>query len=228
MNIVSSSKSKLDYIWDTYHIPRKYIDANFSNYYPTCPEQEKAKNICISFAKDRRKVLVDGKGLFLQGPVGTGKTHLAVSTLRAIVENNLDNFGCRKSDVPLYGEHEYYGYSCAVISVAEFLETYRQSSSAKTLKKAAQDLYQQAKSCEVLVLDDVGIENPSDWGQTLLYSIIDLRYRMQRSTIVTTNCSLQQLGKRLGAPILSRVLEMCTGVKVEGEDYRKGGENKLF
>ena len=225
MNMISSSINKLDYIWDTYGIPSRYIEARFSNYYPTCPEQIKAKEICSKFARNTKSVFQNGKGLFLKGPVGTGKTHLAVATLRAIVEANIDSFGCQKNETPIFGEHEYSGYSCSMISVVEFLGSLRQSYSAKNLKHLANRLLHQAKICEIIILDDIGAEKPSDWGEEQLFSLIDLRYRMQRSTILTSNCTLKELESQIGSRIVSRIFEMCEGVQVAGEDYRKGGLN---
>lgn len=225
MNMISSSTNKLDYIWNTYGIPLRYIEARFSNYYPTCPEQMKAKEICQNFAQNNKAIFNRGQGLFLQGPVGTGKSHLSVATLRAIIEANIDSFGCQKSETPIYGEQEYHGFSCTMISVVEFLGSLRQSYSAKNLKHLANRLLHQAKICEIIILDDIGAEKPSDWGEEQLFSLIDLRYRMQRSTILTSNCTLKELEAQLGDRLVSRIFEMCEGVKVGGEDYRKGGPN---
>ncbi|NLD46579.1 MAG: ATP-binding protein [Clostridiaceae bacterium] len=227
MNMTSSSKDKLDYIWTTYGIPNRFAAASFTNYYPTCASQESARKVCLNYARNDEAIFKYGKGLFLQGPVGTGKTHLSVATLRAIVESNIDTFGCRSSENPIYGDKEYGGYSCAMISTAELLELFRQSSSAKKLKHAAVELHRLAKISEIIILDDIGIEYPSDWSQELLFSIIDLRYRMQRATILTSNCALKDLEERLGKRIVSRVFQMCEGVKVEGEDYRKGAPSVL-
>lgn len=225
MSMISSSKEKIDHIWGTYNIPARYTVARFDNYYPACPEQKAARQICIDYAGNTKTIFRKGKGLFLQGPVGTGKTHLSVATLRAVVEANIDEFGCQSSDLPIYGAKEYQGYTCTMIPVVEFLGIQRQSISAKNLKKIADHLLHQAKSSEIIILDDIGAEKPSVWGEEQLFSLIDLRYRMQRATLFTSNCTLKELEAALGERIVSRIFEMTEGVKVEGEDYRKGGLN---
>lgn len=223
MITTSSSADKLNYIWGTYGIPDRYINAKFSNYYPTCPEQTAAREKCRAFAADSNRIFREGQGLFLQGPVGTGKSHLSVATLRAIVEANIEKFGCMPSETPVFGAHEYPGCSCAMLSTLEFLGSQRQSYAARNAKYLAGYLLHQARICEIIVLDDIGSEKPSDWGEEQLFSLIDLRYRMQRSTILTSNCTLKELEERLGERIVSRIFEMCEGIKVGGEDYRKGG-----
>ena len=218
-NMTTSLTEKLDYIWGTYNVPDKYVNARFDNYFPSCIEQEAARKTCFNYARNSKDIFHRGKGLFLQGPVGTGKTHLAVATLRAIVENHIDSFGCMSSDLPIYGQKEYSGYTCSMISTVELLNIVRLSYSGK--KQQANHLLRRARICEVIILDDIGAEKSSDWVEELLYSLIDLRYRMQRATILTSNCDLTELEASLGERIISRIFEICSGVKLDGEDYRK-------
>lgn len=220
-NMTSFSKEKLDYIWGTYGIPTRYIDARFENYHPTSDEQEVALEMCRKYAGQRERIFGQGKGLFLMGPVGTGKTHLSVATLWAVTAANIDRFGCRIAGIPLYGQKEYPGYTCAMISVVEFLGIQRQSISARNLKLLAERLLGIAKICELLILDDIGAEKHSEWGEEQLFALIDLRYRMQRATIFTSNCDLKELEKNIGPRTVSRILEMAVGIRVDGEDYRK-------
>ena len=145
MNMTFSSKEKLDYILSAYGIPARFSDASFANYFPACPAQEEALQSCMDYAGNRESIFKEGKGLFLQGPVGTGKTHLSVATLRAVVEANIDIFGCRYSDFPLFGEIEYPSYTCAMIPVVDFLGLQRQSMSAKNLKQKADQVLRKAK-----------------------------------------------------------------------------------
>jgi len=46
---------------------------------------------------------------------------------------------------------------------------------------------------DVLVLDDIGQEKPSEWVKERLYIIINERYQLGKKTILTSNVSLQKL-----------------------------------
>ena len=75
-------------------MPPRLAEVCFDKYQPTCSEQERAlKSAGICCGGPGK--YPPGKGLFLQGPVGTGKSHLAVATVRTIVENNIEYFGAR-------------------------------------------------------------------------------------------------------------------------------------
>lgn len=78
------------------------------------------------------------------------------------------------------------------------------------------------KLCKVdfLVLDDLGAEKSSDWVAETIYIVINSRYDRDRSTIITTNLEPAKLAERLGDRIVSRLVEMCDVVRLEGKDWR--------
>lgn len=144
-----------------------------------------------------------------------------VAILRSILENNLQQFGKPVNGEALAGEPIYEGMHCLTVSVVDLLGIIRESFSADNLKAPARRLLHRARADALVILDDIGAEKPSDWVEEQLYALIDLRYRMQRSTIFTTNCTLKQLESQIGSWVVSRIFEMCEGVKVEGRDWRK-------
>ena len=224
MNIsVSSSENELRFraVWSSVGIPPRLAHAALANYKPTCPEQERALQKCRTFARNGLDNIARGQGLFFQGPVGTGKSFLSVSTLRAIVENNLERFGRPASELWLADEPIYQGYYCSMVSVVDLLWLLRESYSADRLRAPARRLLHRCRTDAVVILDDIGTEKPSDWVEEQLYALIDVRYRMLRSTIFTTNRSMKQLENQIGNRSVSRIMEMCQGVKVGGEDWRK-------
>ena len=209
-------------VWSSVGVPARLAGATLDNYLPRCPEQERALAKCRNFAEQGLDNIAQGNGLFLLGPVGTGKSHLSVATLRAMVEAHPGRFGRPASRYLVYGEVEYSGYRCFMIPVFELLEHLRQSyRSRERQRDHGMDAIHRCKFDDVVILDDIGVEKPSDWVEEQLYGLIDLRYRMKRSTIITTNCSLKQLESQIGDRTVSRIMEMCEGVKVEGEDWRK-------
>jgi len=220
----SGDEPRFQAVWSSCNISPRLKEACFEYYQPTCPEQRQALEKCRAFVAKGMDNILQGKGLFLQGPVGTGKSHLAVSTIRAIVETNIDQFGRPASGgLPIAGEPAYEGYHCCMVSVVDLLGLLRESYGADQLKNQARNLLHRVRTDAVVILDDIGAEKPSEWVEEQLYGIIDLRYRMQRSTFFTTNCTLKQLENQIGCRVVSRIFEMCVGVMVGGEDWRKRG-----
>jgi len=97
----------------------------------------------------------------------------------------------------------------------------RESYSADRLRAPARRLLHRCRTDAVVILDDIGAEKPSDWVEEQLYALIDVRYRMLRSTIFSSNRSMRQLEAQIGSRSVSRIMEMCEGVRVGGEDWRK-------
>lgn len=223
MNIkdFSSKEARFQAVWSSCGIPLRLAAATFNNYVPACQEKVQALNKCQTFAEQGMDIILKGQGLFLQGPVGTGKSHLAVATLRDLIENKTILFGKRSSVNGFIDEPVYDGFYCSMVSVVDLLNTLRESFNTDQFKPTARDMLHRVRSDALVILDDIGAEKPSDWVEEQLYAIIDQRYRMKRSTFFTTNCTLRQLELQIGSRSVSRIMEMCQGVKVGGEDWRK-------
>lgn len=79
-----------------------------------------------------------------------------------------------------------------------------------------------AQCCEVLVLDDLGRDKPTDWTLEQLHLVLDERNRFARPTVVTSNLSPEDLGRRIGRQATSRLLggDVIGGVPAATDDRR--------
>ena len=81
------------------------------------------------------------------------------------------------------------------------------------------------KNASLLILDDLGAENSTDWAREKIYEIIDSRYRDKKPIIITTNLKLEQLMEKMAGGdrvyrTYDRIIEMCTPVEVKGKVRR--------
>jgi DNA replication protein DnaC len=100
------------------------------------------------------------------------------------------------------------------------------------------DLLRPVMEAELLVLDDLGAEKPSEWVEETMNLIVNTRYNERRPTIFTTNyedlpdeTQADSLKVRVGFRMHSRLHEMCEFLEYEGGDYRmlpaNGGADDL-
>ena len=149
---------------------------------------------------------VERKGLILVGNNGVGKTHLACSIANELIKNG----------IPII-------YGTLINLLAELKNTYDVYNNISEMKIIK--LYEKV---DLLIIDDLGKEKPSEWGLEKLFTIINTRYENNSPVIITTNYDQNSLINRLNIngeietakSIISRLYEMCYLVKIEDRDHR--------
>ena len=150
------------------------------------------------------------EGLYLAGPVGTGKTHAAWMAFApgAWPPASMP----RDSDVS-----ETYGtsFSATVVfsRMTDLLDDFRPG-------EASVSRVRDCQGADLLVIDDLGAEKPSEWTQERLYSVVDHRYANRLPLIVTGNLPPAKLAEQTGDRVASRLAQMCRVVPMTGPDRR--------
>jgi DNA replication protein DnaC len=130
------------------------------------------------------------------GPVGTGKTTLAMLVSRAALKA---------------------GRSVAIYSLPRLLNEIRDTHRSE---RSHVELLDRLTAVDLLHIDDVGAERSTDWVLEELYSIVNARYEDERSMVITTNLDYDELCEQISARTASRLAEMCDQLPLHGVDRR--------
>ena len=186
------------------NIPVRYQKCDFSTFVtyenePLLRAVRKTQEFTAAFP-------VVHKGLLLIGPPGIGKTHLAVAALKDVI--------LHKAVRGLY------------FDTRTLLSTIRSTYNPVTRASEA-DILHRVMTAELLVLDDLGAERPTDWVEETMNLIVNTRYNERRPTIFTSNYEdvpdsdeVESLLVRVGFRMHSRLREMCEFLEYSGPDYR--------
>jgi DNA replication protein DnaC len=140
------------------------------------------------------------EGVFITGTSGAGKTHTACRL-----------FYKRCLDLGTVQE-------CLFFTVPELMESLRKEYD-KMDPDVPRDLLDRCKKSPLLVLDDLGTEKLTDWASERLGMIINYRYNEMKTTIVTSNLSIEEIEANVSQRISSRFRVMHF-IQVEGSDKR--------
>ncbi|HEY6272188.1 MAG TPA: ATP-binding protein [Terriglobales bacterium] len=170
-------------------------------------------------------------GLLYTGPIGTGKTHLAVGIMQELVRSK--------------------GVPCRFCDYRELLKEI-QNSYNPSVQATELEILRPVFEAEVLVLDELGAVKPTEWVWDTVSHILNSRYNDKKTTIVTTNfpnlppgefapgrggsaaesarhaARNETLGDRITERMRSRLLEMCKVVQLDGGDFRQRVQSATF
>ena len=105
------------------------------------------------------------------------------------------------------------------ITTLDLLKEIRNTYNKNTQYTESQ-LIESINSVQVLIVDDIGVEQPTNWVNEMLFSIFDTRMKYNKITIFTSNCSIENL--QHDERLKSRIFKMAIPVKMPEEDVRKG------
>ena len=177
-------------------VPRRYRNVSF-DLPPVTEISPPIVSATRRFAADIDDQLDAGRGLWFMGPVGTGKTTLAMLVSQAAIKA---------------------GRSVAIYSLPRLLNEIRDTHRAERSHVALLD---RLTAVDLLHIDDVGAERTTDWVLEELYSIVNGRYEDQRSMVITTNIDNREaLCDQITPRTVSRLTEMCDELPVLGHDRR--------
>jgi DNA replication protein DnaC len=164
-------------------------------------ETKRAVGDVRAFVEELDDRLEEGRGLWLFGDTGTGKTTLAMLISKGALEA---------------------GHSVAIYSLPKLLARIRRTYDSEPGGDSYGSFFERLTSVDLLHIDDLGAEKRSDWVLEQLYALINERYETQRSVLVTTNLPHQELEEQIGSRTVSRLAQMCEEVELSGHDRRYG------
>lgn len=186
--------------------------ADVRQLYPDTPERRRCYDTAKTYADSFPQRAERGEGLYIEGTYGTGKTHLAAAIALQLIGCGVPVV-CKTSGDLLADIKEAFDSGDA--TEYEILKAY--------------------KTVDLLIVDDLGKEQCTEWSVSTLYAILNDRYEDMKPTIITTNYNADELVRALtpkggdgtkARAIISRLREVSTVITMAWPDYRTGGSRR--
>ncbi len=150
----------------------------------------KAFSLCKEFAAD------SGKWLFLHGPNGCGKTHLAAAVAHQVQEQ---------------------GMPVLLLPVPDLLDHLR-AAFAPNSPVEYDELFHLVRDVPVLVLDDLGAEKSTEFARDKMFQLLNHRLLARKSTVITSNQMVFAFEDRIRSRLADA--RLVTRVTIDAPDFR--------
>lgn len=137
------------------------------------------------------------KNLFLYGDTGVGKTFLSNCIAKELIDQS---------------------FSVLYLSAFELFDTLAKSRFEKD--EDAEEMNEHIFDCDLLIIDDLGTELPNSFTVSQLFLCLNERLLRGKSTIISTNLSLESLVETYSERTFSRITSNYTILKLTGDDIR--------
>lgn len=205
-----AKREKIEKLLGKSGIKKRFRRRTFENFITNTSERAQAYEVAYRYAETFSERYENGDGLYIEGTNGTGKTHLAGAIALKLINEGIPVICKTSSDLLLDIKKAY--------------------EDEHTKESAVLDAY---KGVDLLIIDDLGKEQCSDWSMSNLYSILNDRYEDMKPTIITTNYGAEDLIRALTpkgydntkiVAIISRLRETSTVITMAWADYRTAQE----
>lgn len=141
----------------------------------------------------------DYHNLLFYGTVGTGKSFLSGCIAKELIES---------------------GHSVIYFSAAGLFETLSRNMFDYKNKEDVLSFHEDLYGCDLLIIDDLGTEYTNNVAVSVFFSLLNQRCLGKKSTIISTNLSLEDLRNRYSDRVFSRITNQYTICKFTGSDIR--------
>lgn len=177
-------------------IPARFVGKNFDNFVADTPQKRHALTVARDFAEQFAEHSRKGSGLILSGLPGTGKSHLAGAVLQELLPRDVRYMTC-------------------LDLIRAIRETWRKDS-----ERTEGQVLRYLERLDLLVVDEVGVQYGTDGEQTVLFEVLDRRYREVKPTILLTNQDKAGFKGFVGERTFDRLAETCRWVPFDWASYR--------
>lgn len=192
---------EVEYLYDASHLKEFLAANNFStlskHYYSeeSLEDFEHALKTSRNFINNFNS---DYRNLLFHGTVGTGKSFLSGCIAKELLDR-----GC----VVLY---------FSSISLFQSISAFYYEKGKEVLN----NLYNSIYNSDLLIVDDLGTELTNDFTRSQLFNILNERNLRHKSTIISTNLSLEEIRSRYSDRVFSRICESFELCRLSGRDIR--------
>lgn len=137
--------------------------------------------------------------LFLYGTVGTGKSFLSGCVAKEVMDK---------------------GYSVVYFSAVQLFELLSEYAFSKKEKESLYNPYEDLYNTDLVIIDDLGTEVTNNFVASKLFQCLNERILRGKSTIISSNLSLEELKSFYSDRVLSRIVANFTFRKLTGPDVR--------
>jgi DNA replication protein DnaC len=178
-------------------VPLRFATRTLDNFKAETPDQLRALAISRDFCADWTATKRKGAWLVFSGLPGTGKSHLAIAILQAIMPGVVGRY----------------------MTCMELIQTIR-ATWRKDSEDSETELLEALTSIPLLVLDEIGVQYGTESEQHHLFDVLDRRYREMMPTILLTNQNKDGFRQFVGDRVYDRMTEVARWVPFEWTSYR--------
>lgn len=190
-------QDKLRQLFTNSLMDKKFSNETFENWDFNKGKQQMF-NLGTKYCEKFQEAKKEGLGFLFYGKPGNGKTFLS-----NCIANKLLN---QRSPV-------------ICVSINALLERIRKTYS-KWGQEGEDTVLSALSMADLLIIDDLGTEQDTEWSRSKIYNIIDNRYRKGLPMIISTNKSIDQLKSMYHERTIDRLLEICTPILNDSESIR--------